>query len=224
MNKDGLNKLRAHVDKMIDLFMEILAQHELVRPIQRDAQLIAKLSEGERGAGFMNLRHALYWNLVLQITKIISDASSPNVPSLKNIIGQMQLSGTRDLLRAKYIAEHQSVWPVDDRAIFGAQFDEHFARMMRRSQALLDSPTVESYQIVRDRLLAHYQINYADGTYKLTEISEFGLKYGDERKLIDELHAIIPDLNSLVRSASFNLLEFETDVRDEARSFWYGTP
>ena len=199
MNPEGLAKLAAHVDGLLDLQLSLISRHELLQPIMRDAALIAKLASGSANVGFELLRHTLYWNLIQEIVKISADMSSKHVPSVQSVMTTISPKPTLQLLRDQYVRAHQSNWPVDESANFERQFDEIYARASAATSKLLSSATLPAYKTVRDELLAHYQLNPVSGKYEPTQIAPLNMKYGDERELIVLINTIVADLNSLGR-------------------------
>ena len=220
MNKDGLRKLAAHVDSLLELYMGAAAQIALLRPIMGDADLIAKLSSGKKAAGFKTLRWVLYWNLINELVKITSDTSDSGVPSILSVVNRIRSVATRDLLKAQYVQSHQSSWPIDENTKWATEFDRIYEKILQQTDELKESQSVKGYGTIRDRLLAHYQLSQSGDGYKPINISSLGLKYGEERKVFREIQLLICDLNSIIRNASFTFNQFEESVHADAVAFW----
>ena len=73
---------------------------------------------------------------------------------------------------------------------------------------------------MRSKLIAHNELSFEVGRYELFKISVLKLKYGDERKLLEQAKEIINDLNSIVRNTSFLWDSFIEPEKRNVCAFW----
>ena len=79
-----ITKIEAHTERLLNLLLGAHTVLAILRPMNIDEELVARLSRENRGAGFGAIRHVLYWNLVQELVKIVADKGD-HVPSIHNL-------------------------------------------------------------------------------------------------------------------------------------------
>jgi hypothetical protein len=72
----------------------------------------------------------------------------------------------------------------------------------------------------RDKLIAHADLHHEDGNYRLFDLSELGLKWGDVDTLVAELQWIVDTITLLVREASFAFDTLDEQILEASERFW----
>lgn len=213
MNKEGIKKLESHVVSLLTLLMRAYSQFFFQQPMMVNTDLIIRMEMEGRRQGFEHLRNHLYWNLIQEIVKICDD-SDERTPCINKITKKLEDKNTLKLLEDKYSnhafprveGEDSSTWEKHQEEYeneWRVKFKKTYERMKKNTSELLSSDILSGYKTIRDKLLAHNELRFVDGTYEFFDITVLNLKFGQERIILEKAKEIIDDLNSLVRGASF---------------------
>jgi hypothetical protein len=223
--------LARKVDSGFTVFLRAYALHLYVRPMMGNAGLIARYGTPERQAGFNELRNALYWTVILELTKICDDRDQ-RTPSIFNFRDAFRDSRLLEQLEALYAplrlpqlpGESTEKWRLlaeQESAQRRLEFNRRLQETLAACDELLASPVLAGYKTIRNKLIAHNElIPTAAGTYSFFEIQELKLKYGDERRLIELAQKAFDGLNSVVRRASFSWDSFFNPEERDVKGFW----
>ena len=223
-------KLALRVDHFMTLLLLVHAQALFLRPMLRNAELIARMGVTRRRAGFEQLRRTLYWTVVQELMKLCSDRDR-RTASLPAIVQELRDSQVRNELLKKYSrpgwprikGESYAAWRVQskqERVDLKKRFRERYQRLRAKFSALKRSREFRAFRKIRNQSLAHHQVVTPQGAIRLFDSSSLKLKIGDENKLLALMCEIAVDLNSVARGASFSWDSYmETETRDVC-AFW----
>jgi hypothetical protein len=209
MNRERIAKLAAQVDSLLKLLVRAYAKFLFVRPMMINDGLIQTISAEERGACFRQLRDWLYWDFILELVKVCDD-SDERTPSIRQLKEALAHDETLRALKEKYSRRAPLEGMDEETARYLQQqeeqelrteFDEVYARFQENADAMLSSSEFEGFQTIRDKLIAHNELQKTDAGYQFFDIKVLYLKIGQERKLLEVVRAIVDDLNLLVRNA-----------------------
>jgi hypothetical protein len=226
-------KIEAHTEKLLNLLLGVHTVLAILRPMNIDEKLVARFSRKNKGAGFGTIRHVLYWNVVQELVKIVAD-DDRRVPSIHNLRGHLEDERVKAAFRKKY-----SSWGLPAKgskattmkeswrgmALLREQeskqmFDLLYEKAMKESAELLNSSALANMKEVRDKLLAHNELKYQNGSYRFIDIQRYGLKYGDERVILEMATRVFDDFFALVKRASFEWDRSKAMMERDAKSFW----
>ena len=218
---------------LLDLFIGTHTVYAILRPMNVDEKLVARISRENRGAGFDTIRHVLYWNLIQELVKIVADDDC-RVPSIHNLRRQFEDGGVKAVFQKKYSAWGSNTKesdPSDTKEFWKCksleheqsrenEFDSLYDKAMNESAELLSSAALSGMKTVRDKLLAHNELKLQNGSYQFVDIRSFGLKYGDERALLEKATDIFNSFFALISRASFDWDRSKSMMEREAKLFW----
>ncbi|MGA2854383.1 MAG: hypothetical protein ABSE90_09680 [Verrucomicrobiota bacterium] len=233
MPKERIAKLDAHVRKCFDLLLVAHKQYANLRPMMGDQKLLDRIGRENKNRGFDTIRFTLYWNLVQELVKIVADDDG-RVPSIHNFRKHFEDGQVKGFLKEKF-----SVWPSLVKDTYHGElkkvlkqsdkqdenerrqlFDSRYDKVMKESEELLNSPALASMKDIRDKILAHNELNLLSGSYRFVEPKDFGLKYGDERVVLEKATLVFDDFFVLVTQIYFDWNEFKAITNRDADEFW----
>jgi hypothetical protein len=226
-------KIEAHTEKLLNLLLGAHTVLAILRPMNTDEILIARLSRENRGAGFGTIRHVLYWSLVQELVKIVADADC-RVPSIHNLRKHLTDPQVKARLEDKYSVWASSAKESDSPHTkeFWKQrngrselerresFNSTYKRTMQESAELLNSSALAGMKEVRDKLLAHNELKLQSGSYRFIDIRSYGLKYGDEKVLLEKATQVFDSFFTLVKHSSFDWDHSKAMMEHDAGLFW----
>lgn len=229
-----ITKIESHAEKLLDLLIGAHTVYAVLRPMNVDEELVARFSRQNRGAGFDTIRHVLYWYLVLELVKIVADKDR-RVPSIRNLRNHLGDGQVKAFFKKKNCAwgvpgkesslpeEREFVRQIAKRheQEDGQKFDALYEKAMKDSAELLGSTLLACMEDVRDELLAHNELKFQkNGSYRFVDIQTYGLKYGDEKMLLENATHVFDDFFALVKRASFEWDRSKAMMERDAISFW----
>ena len=228
-----ITKIESHTEKLLDLLIGTHTVYAILRPMNVDEELFARFSRENRGAGFDTIRHVLYWNLVLELVKIVADDDC-RVPSIHNLRNHLADAQVKASFREKYSAWGSAAKESDlpDEKEFlrrlargheeedSRTFDALYEKAMNESAELLGSTPLAHMKDVRDKVLGHNELKFQNGSYRFIDIQTYGLKYGDEKVLLEKATQVFDDFFALVKRASFEWDRSKAIMERDAKSFW----
>ena len=228
-----ITKIEAHTENLLNLFLGAHTVLAILRPMNIDQELVSRFSRENRSAGFDAIRHVLYWNLIQELVKIVADKSD-HAPSIHNLRTHLAVPEIKARLEDKY-----SVWaspgkesdPPDVKEFWKHRneqselerrevFNSTYKRAMKESAELLDSTALAGMKEVRNKLLAHNELKLQNGCYRFIDIQGYGLKYGDEKVLLEEATRVFDSFFVLVNHASFEWDRSKEGMEQDAKLFW----
>jgi len=228
-----ITKIEAHTEQLLHLLLEAHTVFAVLRPMNIDEELVARLSRENRGAGFGTIRHVLYWNLVQELVKIVADDDC-RVPSIHNLRKHLAVPEVKARLEDKYSVWASSAKESDPPDV--KEFRKHinkqrelerrevfnltYKKAMEESAELLNSTALAGMKEVRDKLLAHNELKLVNGSYRFIDIQHYGLKYGDEKVLLEKASLVFDDFYVVVKQASFDWDRSKAMMECDAKLFW----
>ncbi len=217
MNKEGIEKLKAHTDNLLDMLIRAYERFLFVRPMMVNDSLVASMGKQGKRQGFEQLRNTLYWDFINELVKICAKYKDERTPSIQRIVEYIKADAVRNILEQKY-ASGRSLFDKQDE--YKIEFRSVLARLDSNVDKLLGATAYSGYKEIRDSLIAHNDLRRTETGYQPLNIQPLGLKYGNEVEILILVNSIVDDLNSVIRCASFDWNSFfEPEVRTVC-DFW----
>ena len=211
MNQAGIDKLKAHTDHLVNSYLGLIRKYAFVDPMVFDQEVTEKYGKASKALGFETIRLTIYYSCIQDVANVCSDKDDRS-PSVINIIEKIKRKDPRDFLRKEHttwsipitndVSEpvKKALIKSEDQKMQkrGEKFDETYARLLEKWDALKDDSSVKAFKAVRDQITAHFELRLVDGEYEYMDIKELGLRWDDLKRVIEELEEVIMDLNLLV--------------------------
>jgi hypothetical protein len=217
VNED-IAKLEAEVEALFDLTIRAYARFIFLRPMLADRELHNRIGKEAKAIGFRQLRSWLYWGLVQELAKICSE-KDPRSPSIMTLARKLKDAELRKRLETKCLKNNREMGEKRVRA----SFNEAYEDFRNRAEEMLSSDSVGGYKTIRDKLISHNELRLSPHSttgYDFFDVKNAKLKYGDERKLLETLQALIDHLLLMVRNIDFSWDSFFRNEERVARDFW----
>jgi len=230
MNAEKIAKLKAQVESLQGLLIRAYAKFLFFRPMMVNDPLNERISNEGRHTGFSQLRNWLYWDFIQELVKLCDDSDdrTPSIRQLKKALAEPAI-----LASLKEQFSHRTWPPVKGNDLRIAQyfqereeeelrlsFDETYRRFQRSSAELLSSSALTGYVTIRNKLIAHNELQKSDAGYTFFDIKVLKLKYGQERKTLEMARDVVDDLDLLVRNSSFVWDSFLKQETEDVCKFW----
>ena len=213
-----VKKLVGHADQLLACFLGLKQKYAFFYPMIADPQVVRRYGSGMKFEGFATIRQALFWDCVQDVVKLSCDRD-PRTPSITKIMVEASKNEIRQSLREALKAAIKT-WGSDQQEQQFTVFDEKYKTLLSNWENFQKQPWLNGFKTVRDKLTAHLELKLVDNKYRLTDVSELGLKWGDLEKSLDLLQPIVLDLNFIVRKASFDMVDLESSLRHSGSAFW----
>jgi hypothetical protein len=200
-----------------------------------DAHVAAKRGAAGRARGFALLRRKLYFDCVLDIANLSlnKDARSPSIGKLVDKLAKDTLRSELRRIYSRYVlpvnedeardAEYraaQRLMEEREEAKRAAQFDVQYADLVARWSALSTAPVLSAFKTMRDKIVAHREIEYDGKEYKTIDEGALGILWRDLPDTIEAMKGIVVLLNALIRSADFAWKHFDEMTARDVAAFW----
>lgn len=221
--------LEEQVSQLFGLLLRTYGLYLFVKPMLFDQALIARYSETGRGRWFVELRNVLYWHMVLEICKLAGDGDSrsPCIRKLRAEIARPEirqwLEHERMPVRPDFPGSARTMYEMLRGAELKAQkgyFAQHHQKLMEACDRLLKNPALIQYRLVRNKLIAHNEHQLVDGKLQTLDVGKLGLKYGDERLLLENMKEIMDEMSAVVRGVAFDWDSFFGPEQRDVDEFW----
>jgi uncharacterized protein (DUF2132 family) len=227
-----LEKLQAYASHLLDDMIRLREKYAMLEPMLFDQDVAGTWGAGQRAKGFVTLQGALFFSCAQDAAKIATDRDN-RVPSLHNILAKLDKEDLREELREEF-ADWKLTINEDDPSVAAAlkrmelregqqrreKFDALYAELVSRWKTLKKSAELEGLQTIRDKISAHTELRCHVNEYKRVDLSGIGLKWGDLKRVIQELQELVELTGALVRNASFAWEMLDEQLSGAATSFW----
>ena len=232
MNKEGFSKLNWEIGALIEMLIGAYAGYFHWMPMMFNEDLVQRINAEKRGYGFLHFRNLAYRMLILDLVNLCADDDkNGRTPSIKVIWEKLATPTSKAFLEELYanhglrsLRANNPEYPRRvvriHKELARKSFEEVFDETGKLVGRLLLSPTLKGYREVRDKLLAHRELRLEGGKYATLDIGTLGLKYGQERELLDQARDITDRFNHMVRNASFGWDTVEKNETKNAGKFW----
>jgi hypothetical protein len=215
---ERIAKLEAEVEALFDLTIRAYARFIFLRPMLTDQELHDRIGKEAKAIGFQRLRDWLFWGLVQELSKICSD-NDPRSPSIATVTQKLKDVQLRNQLEQKCVKNNREMGEAEVRDSFNCAYSDY----LKRAEEMLSSDSVGGYKTIRDKLISHNELRQSQRSrtgYDFFDVKGASLKYGDERKLLETLQALIDHLLLIVRNVDFSWESFFCNEEKVARDFW----
>jgi hypothetical protein len=209
---EQIARLEAAVDALHILTKHAYAKFIFLRPMLANKELHDRINKEGKALGFKMLRLWLYWGLVQELSNICSD-KDPRSSSIATVTEKLKNDQLRKQLEEKYVKN-----PYFGEAELRAEFNHKYSDYMQRAEEMLASRAVGGYKQIRNKLISHNDLQRKSNGYDFFDVKDANVEFGDERKLLETLQALLDDLLLIVRNTdySWDFLKEEEIARD----FW----
>lgn len=220
--KDQLRKMKGHLEVLQTLFLNVYGSYMFLRPLFADKELVRRLSRGPKAPGFSQLLDTLYWHFILDLVKIWrhpdhQQEKDRSCPNLLNITAKLNDEQIVSLLQEFYLLADRFDDPIEREK----EFVQRCQRIRRiTAQMCKTNSLLARYATIRDKLIAHNEAHVESTGYSLFPIKQLGLKYGQEKLLLESARVVIDDLNAVVLDKSFSWDDFFSLESRHVADFW----
>jgi len=227
------DKAVAHANRLLDDLIGLRTTYAFLRPILFDQETIAAWGGGRRAYGLNVIKTTLLEWCVLEIAKIALDQDD-RTPSLRRLDQTLDDPQVLDELREEYAVHALVPMGTDDPEVLALvakaeqrdeanrriEFDQLVARLRTRWTELSASNTLAAFGTMRDKVVAHSELQYDGTKYAPLDIASLGLQYGDLRKVIVELDALVDLVNLVFRGANYDFDGHDKQLAGASAVFW----
>ena len=228
-------KLRAHADRVLDLFIGLREKYALLKPMVFDDATIRSKGTGQRARGFVILLDVVSMSCVLDIAKIAIDKDTRTRPTIRRLVQALKEPKLHQDLRESFAVRNPtpaSGYPSDVlEAMAAAERRDEDARRREFERDVIDvttlwealecSAALKSFKTIRDKHVAHAELLHHDGNeYKPFDVTSLGLKWDDLRDTIAKLERLVVLLTGLYRGASFDFDMLDDQLARASAAFW----
>lgn len=203
--KERINKLKNHADILLNAYLGLRGSIEVFKPMAYEQAVFDKHAAGHRRRAFLIIRRNLFFSCALDITKLSFDADR-RTPSFANLIGALKDARLRKELRDDYSR--------------GEQFDDLWEKTLKQWEDFNSKPWVEPFKTVRNKWIAHLEVNTESGEYKTLDIAALGLKWGDLEEAALLLEPIILNLMPLICNRGHTFDAVTSDYERAGKAYW----
>lgn len=218
---------------MLDIFRRLRATYALLEPLLFDEDIVRAWSGGLRSDGFHVIRNALLHACVLDAAKLTLDRDlrSASLTQLIDSLGDERL--------VSELRESFSVWGIGpysefepdvhaiiavsqrrDEANRRVEFDQLVKRLSAGWDHLQESTSLRSFNEMRNKIVAHNEMQFDGDTFRAFDVGRLGLKLGDLRIVIEALEDLINQANLIFRATSFDFQELRQQTSNASKAFW----
>lgn len=226
-------KWSAHASHILDAFVGLKARYAILDPLIFDKDVVSRWGSRERAEGFRYLRNALLYSCILDASNIALDGDR-RTPSITKLVEALQDAALVDTLREEYaiwnLVASADVEPEllpllqaaakREEGERRAQFDQNLVALRARWAMFSTSSILKAFVKMRDKAIAHRELQFVDGAYRALDTGSLGLKFGDLKAVIVELQQLIELITPLFRNASFDFAMLDRHVGRYSTFFW----
>jgi len=233
MQPSRRDKLVAHAERLLDELIGLRAKYAMLRPLLFDRNTVAAWTAGKRGYGLSIIRSTLVESCVLEIAKIALDkddrtpsllslgaalADPTLVADLREVYAVWNLVPTEgedpDVIAILHASEKR------EQEIRGKQFDSLVAELRDRWAKLHASSALGSFGKMRDKIIAHNELQFDGTKYVPLDVAGLGLKYQDFDLVLAELDALVNLVSLVFRGANFDFKGHDEQLAKAREGFW----
>jgi hypothetical protein len=229
-----VEKLEAHASHLLDAFIALRERYALLEPMLFHEAVPRLRGSHKQARGFKILRHSLFLSTCQDIAKLSLDAD-PRTPSIRNLVHGLEDPVARDELRERFsnwhaplieeetdpqIIEALGQMDLRETAENRIRFDQTYAETVVKYADLSANASVEACRTVRDKVSAHTEVRYVADKYRLIDIADLGMKWGDLGTTIGQMQALVANLGLLIRNAGFAWDMLDDQLQTASTEFW----
>jgi hypothetical protein len=233
MQPSRRDKLVAHAERVLDELIGLRAKYAMLRPLLFDRNTVTAWAAGKRGYGFSIIRSTLLESCVLEIAKIALDRDD-RTPSLIRLDAALAEPPLLAELRVQYAVWNLAPTEGDDPDVIAIlqaserreeearrqEFDSLVGELRNRWAQLHASPALISFGKMRDKIVAHNELQFDGTKYVPLDVASLGLKYQDLDLVVAELDALVNLVNLVFRGAKFDFDGHDKQLADARDGFW----
>jgi hypothetical protein len=232
------SKVEAIASHVLDGYLLLREKVALLEPMLFDPSVVNARGKGFSGRGFNTLKHSLFLGCVQDIANLCLDGDS-RAPSILNVARALRDEPIRRGLRNKFadwgapladpetdplILEALKRIELREQSERQAQFDDLYQEFQVLWTEISESPVLNAFRHIRDKVSAHTEIRQVADTYAAVDLSTLGIKWGDIGGTARKIQRLVELCGLLVRNTGFAWDALEVQLKRTASGFWLGEP
>jgi hypothetical protein len=232
MTSPAIDKAAGRVEHLLDSVIELRHKLALLHPLLPLEPVSRATPQGPASKALAVLRFALFGSCLQDLVKATLD-QDPRAPSVAKIAPLLEDQFMYAELRKRFCDTYfaGAGANADVRAVLealsleeggepGQQFDQVVQRFRSDWAHLSQTPRMLACKTVRDKLLAHTELHFVHGSYRLLDVTPLGLQWTDLGPLTAQLQDCTTSLNLLIRSAGFDFEGLDRQLAAMSSAFW----
>jgi hypothetical protein len=188
----GLEHLKVTLQHVLKRWPAVLQRRHYLQAISQDEDLRKALIHTYAAHVHNTLHAALSVDLLRDIGALILDRD-PKSASLAQAVAALKTDAIRQSLRDTYAADHKS------------HLDHRLPSVLSRIELnLLSTPCAHTIRTIRNKAVAHYDVDHDGKNWKMWDLTEVGLTYGQLDQYIDGCTEAVDGLCGLVLRQVFS--------------------
>lgn len=230
--KSRLEKIKAYCREMASAYLMADAKLALLKPLAYNKKFVARFDRSLGAHGLQLLRTTLLVDIIEDLVGFTqdNDKSSASLVNIRNRISNIEL---REAIKEDFCKPPPSTWvntELDDairqrfdtkyRDRQAREFDQLYESVTMGIDKLTGSDIAKKLKNVRNKVSSHYAMTSQGEEPRLLNLADFGLKWGDAEKYMQDAKKVIFDMILLVTNSSYALESFENHHTGIADDFW----
>ena len=231
-------KLVAHASHLLTGFIQLRERYALLHPMLFDLDVPQQYGCGKQARGFDILKNSLFLSCCQDIAKLSTDKYD-QTPSIKKLMASLLDDAIRAECRNQYCLDHCQFadddndpelvevlqqMALEDVRKQGETFDKQYCEAVALWKVLSTSAILNSFRTVRDQVSAHTDVQFVDDEYRLVDIGELGIKWGDLKTTIARMQELVELIGQLVRCTGFAWTSLDQMLAKAGNDFWLVAP
>ena len=218
-------KLEGLSDNLLSFYLVIVKKYALLEPMIFSQAICETYGNGSASTGFGIIRDTLYIGLILDIANLVHDNGRSTNPSVFNIRNDLKKDTIIRRLRERYTFEYCPEEELGDfyerkASNLGEEFDSYLKEFHEQAENLMKHTDIIASKKLRDKFIAHLDLEYVGNNYQYPDIRKYGLTSGSIGKMIDLLKPIVEKIGFIVRRSDFDWDLFQNQNTKIANGYW----
>jgi hypothetical protein len=230
--KSRLEKVKAYCREIASAYLMADAKLALLKPLAYNRKFVARFNRSLGTHGLQLLRTTLLVDIIEDLVGFTQDnyKSSASLVNIRNRISNIEL---REAIKEEFCKPPPSTWvntELDDavrqrfdtkyREGQALKFDQLYESVTTGIDKLTCSNMAKKLKNGRNKVSSHYAMTGQGEEPILLNLADFGLKWGDAEKYMQDAKKITFDMILLVTNGSYALESFESHHTRIADDFW----
>lgn len=217
---------------MASAYLMADAKLAMLKPLAYDRKFVKRFDRSVGAHGLNLLRMTLLLDLIEDLVGFTQDKhqTSASLVNIKRLISDTEL---RDAIKEEFCTPPPSTWgntELDEaikqrfdtkyRERQAHKFDQLYESVTMGIDKLTGSDMAKKLKNARNKVSSHYTMTSQGEKPTLLNLADFGLKWGDAEKYMQDAKKVIFDMILLVANSSYALESFENHHTRIANDFW----
>jgi hypothetical protein len=221
MNKKCVDKIKDYSRILVDCFLDCSIKKELLSPLINRS--FNSETKPEEISALKELQIILFLDFVKSLSNLILDEHEDSV-SYYNIYKYLSNDFIKDSIKSDWIKSVQEPdvifsvgFPEDEKeSVVQSMVEKHKERVADSFELsyknvivdghnILNNPKLNTLKSIRDKKVAHYEVNRNTIERRTLTLEEFNIHWIDPLLLFDEVKPLIFDIVLLTTNTSYNI-------------------